>query len=169
MVAIVMDNLRIRPLDSTSTEEIALIADRMKKTLVDVMGEEKGSSYYPDDFFLERLKWHIDLKDHCELLVCELGQQIVAHAIVRVENDEEIHHKPFSYFSTIYTAPEWRRRGLARQLIEKVHEWSLKKSLDKITYSTAKNHHGLISLFEEFGYNIIVETDEMVRMAKELS
>lgn len=157
--------MNIRPLNRDSKEEINLVADRMRKTLEDVMGEEKGANFYSQDWLLERVEWHISLQDKAEIfLVTDDDKKILAQAIVRIEIDPEIYEKEFGYFSTIYVVPEERRKGIARDLINTVHNWCVEKNLDVTTYSTAKNHGGLISLFKQFGYEIVVETDDMVRL-----
>jgi GNAT superfamily N-acetyltransferase len=135
------------------------------------MGQEKGSSYYPKDWFLKRIQEHIDMKDQCEIFLAQDNNtnEIIAHTIARVEKNEELSISQFGYFSTIYVAPSRRRQGVARKMIIRVNDWCKDRSLPFVTYSTAKDHFGLIKLLEECGYKKTIETDEMIRLKKVLN
>ncbi len=161
--------MRIRSINSVSEAEILTVAERMKLTLIDVMGLEKGSSYYSNEWLINRVRWHIGQGENASIILCEDEKRnIIGQAIVRIENDKEIQDKDFGYFSTIYVVPQWRRKGVARKLIESVHNWCESKGLDKVTYSTAEGHKGLISLFEQFGYRVIIRSNQMVRLSTDL-
>jgi len=160
---------KVRPLNIKSESEKDLIAKRMRLTLIDVMGEEKGSDFYPSSFFKERLEWHLNLEDKCGVLVCESeAKDILSHVIVRVEKDSDIHYRPFGFFSTIYVVPKWRRKGIARLMINEVHKWCLERNLSKVTYSTAINNDGLLSLLKELKYVEFKRAYEMVSLVKSL-
>lgn len=153
-----------RPLNRQSQEEINSVAQNMKKTLMEVMGEEKGSQYYSMDWLLERVYWHIELGDRAKIILCEDAfSNLIGQAIVRVEFDEDLEQE-IGYFSTIYIEPAIRKQGAASLLINQVHEWCKEKQLQIVSYSTAKDNEKLLSLFHKFGYEKTLKTDEMVKL-----
>ena len=160
--------MKIRRINRKSSEEIELVAKRMQLTLIDVMGKEKGENYYSESWLLERVQFYIDLEENAAIFLAEENKTIIGQAIVRVEKDRDVSDTKFGYFSTIYVMPEYRRKGFAKKLIKEVHSWCLVKDLRLVTYSTAKEHSGLINLLKEFNYKVMLETNEMIRLSCKL-
>lgn len=107
----------LRPLNPASAEEVELVAQRMRQTLVEVLGEEAGIALYSMDWLRARLLWHLD-QDQCtgEVFVIQEDEgPVLGHAIVRLEKDSE--GVAIGLISTIFVTPESRRRGLATQLL----------------------------------------------------
>lgn len=156
----------IRDIDSSSENEIKIVASRMGQTLVEVLGPEKGKNYYSDEWLVDRLKWHLDRKNcHAKVAVMiSVDNEIIGHAIARLEKDEQQSH--FGYFSTIYVSPKSRKQGLALRLIEHIEQWLMANDMKKIVYNTAENHHRLISIFEKRGYQITHREDQMVQLTR---
>jgi ribosomal protein S18 acetylase RimI-like enzyme len=154
----------VRPLKSDSNEEIQLVASRMKFTLIDVMGAEKGSNFYSDDWLLDRVRWHLDLGINAKILLCvdDIGN-IVGQAIIRKDLENDCN---FAYFSTIYVEPSWRRKGAAKLLIEEVIEWCRSHNFLKITYSTAADNQNLIELLQKYDFMIELEFEGMVKLVR---
>ena len=133
-------------------------------TLIDVMGAEKGSSFYSDDWLLDRVRWHLDLGKNAEILLCvdDTGN-IVGQAIIRKDLENEC---KFAYFSTIYVDPFWRRKGAAKLLIEEVIEWCRSHNFLKINYNTAADNQNLIELLQKYDFMIELEFEGMVKLVR---
>lgn len=159
--------IKIREINPNSKEEIELVATRMRSTLIDVLGEEKGSSMYSMDWLRDRVKWHLNLGSQAKVLLVEnIAAEITAHAIVREENNPK---GKFGYFSTIYVAPESRDKGIAKTLINAVEIWCRQKNLPYMVYNTAENNHRLIELFKKFSFEIVARESDMVQLKKILN
>jgi hypothetical protein len=80
--------------------EIALVAQRMRDTLVEVEGPEVGGSLYSMDWLRERVRWHLNPLEAVArvYLAIDADQQVIGHTIVRKEEDEE--RGTFGLFST---------------------------------------------------------------------
>ncbi len=102
--------LRIREINRQSEVEITLVARRMRQTLVEVLGVEKGSSMYTMDWLYERVRWHLDPKEtNGKVFLAEdFRGNILAHAMARVD-----HGTSHGYFSTVFVEPASRRAGLS--------------------------------------------------------
>lgn len=162
-------DFRIREINRESEEEISLVVAGMRQTMIERMGEERGTAIYSMDWLKDRLLWHLDPQQTtAKVWVLEdAAAQVVAHAIARVERDEEA--KAYGYFSTVFVAPEVRNRGLAKILLSQVESWFKDLNMPKIVYNTAANHEQLIRLFGRHGYTITHREDEMVQLTKSLA
>jgi len=157
--------MKIREIDPHSEVEINLVAQRMRQTLVEVLGKEKAESMYTMDWLIERVRWHLDSKntDGRVFLSEDRGGKIVGQAIARID-----HGSSFGYFSTIFVEPAFRRNGIALSMMKHVEDWFLENKMPKIVYNTANNHFALISLFKSYGYKITEAESEMVQLTKSL-
>ena len=146
--------MMIRQIDPRSADEIALVAARMRQTLVEVLGEEEGTALYSMDWLLQRVRWHLDpAQTTARVYVAENAEgRITGHAIARIERDDST--GPYGYFSTIFVEPNSRNKGLARSLILEVESWLTSMKMPRIVYNTAANHSKLIRLFEREGFQI---------------
>jgi ribosomal protein S18 acetylase RimI-like enzyme len=158
----------IREINSQSLEEVDLVAGRMRQTLMDVLGEEKGGAMYSMEWLKERLLWHLDPKKTVAKLFLSLNraQHITGHAIARIEQGGD--GAAFGYFSTIFVESESRRQGIANALLLQVENWFIEKKMPKIIYNTAEGNSKLIDLFQEHGYAITAKESEMVQLTKPL-
>ena len=79
--------MKIREIDPNSDAEIHLVAQRMRQTLVEVLGEEKGGEMYTMDWLIERVRWHLNFKntDGRVFLSVSQGGEIIGHAIARIK------------------------------------------------------------------------------------
>jgi GNAT superfamily N-acetyltransferase len=106
-----------RPIDRCSDPEISLVAQRMRQTLVEVLGEERGTALYSLDWLLQRVKWHLDPQQAvAEIFLAEDCQgTIVGHTIVR--KDLDIQGREIGLFSTTFVDPAFRKSGVATKLL----------------------------------------------------
>ena len=157
--------MRIRQINPHSEAEINLVAKRMRETLTEVMGPEKGEALYSIDWLLERVRWHLDpdsTNGRVFLTEDRMGN-ITGHAIARIDRDSS-----FGYFSTIFVETSARRNGLAAKLVEKVEAWFVEAGMPEVVYNTADNHTAVISLFQSHGYDIAHSAGGMVQLSKVL-
>lgn len=160
--------LRIREINPESSSEVSLVASRMRQTLVEVLGEEKGAALYSMDWLLERVRWHLDQEQTTAkiFLVEDQDGEILAHAIARIEHDDN--SRAYGYFSTVFVDPKERDKGIATSLVLHIESWFRDMKMSKIVYNTAENHFKLIQLFERQGYQITARQSEMVQLTKKL-
>lgn len=162
-----MTTLRVRPLDAESEAELDLVAERMRATLEEVLGEERGRAMYTLDWLRDRVRFHLDpARSTGAVFVAEDGA-IVGHTIVRVEQDED--GSRFGLFSTTYVAPTHRRAGVAKGLLARGEAWMREHGMRRAATDTSATNEKLISLYEQHGYAIVLRAGEMVRLAKALA
>jgi len=165
--------MQIRATRASSDREIDLIASRMRLTLIEVLGEEAGTSLYTMEWLRERVRFHLD-PQQCVAAVyvaeSDTGE-ILAQTIVRIEPARpcEASQSPEEYglVSTIYVVPEARRSGIAERLLAQAESWMGEQGLRRAATNTGQHNQKLIRLFEKRGYTISLRS-EMVQLSRAL-
>lgn len=160
--------MHIRPINPSSLEEITLVAERMRETLNEVLGPERGTTMYTLDWLKDRVHYHLD-SDRCDgqvFVAASSDQTILGHAIIRLEDQAD--EGPVGLFSTIFVASPYRRQGVAKSLMATVESWVRTKQRTRLIYHTATSNLKLIQLFQSQGYEIILTTEDMVRLVKNI-
>ncbi len=156
----------IRPLDPSDDDEVTLVATRMRETLVEVVGQERGTSMYTMDWLVDRVRWHLDQPTAEVLLATEADGRVVGHTILREECDDDT--APFGLISTTFVAPPARRRGIASALLAAGETWFAARGLRRVATHTAVDNHKLIGLYRRHGYREVLRAGEMIRLARTL-
>lgn len=158
----------LRDLDASRDAEVRLVAERMRATLVDVLGAERGGALYTMEWLIERVRWHLDPnRTVARVVLAEHEGVVVGHAIARTERGEG--GAAFGYFSTVYVVPAFRKRGVATTLMSEVERWLASMGMPRIVYNTATHNERLLRLFARHGYRVTATEGEMVQLTKPLS
>ena len=167
--------ISIRAIDATVSAEVALVARRMRETLIEVEGEAVGTALYSMDWLQERVRWHLD-PGKCTgavFLAVDKAERILGHTIVRVELKEP--DCRFGLFSTTYVEPGARRRALGSQLLIHGENWMKRLGLGEATTWTSASNLKLIRLYARQGYVVTqhhaheTTSTPMVKLTKALT
>lgn len=71
----------------------------------------------------------------------------------------------------VYTRLEARRKGLAREVLDRVWEWAAQKAATLgsscvVTMEVMRENHGAKRLYEEMGFSVVSERDGNVHMVR---
>lgn len=160
-------SVAISTIDRESEVEIGLVAERMRQTLIEVLGEERGGSMYTMDWLRERVRFHLD-PNRCDgevFLARDLRGAIAGHAIVRVETERDL---KFGLFSTFYVAPQYRGAGVGRDLAAAGEAWMRERQVSEARTYTAEDNGPLHAMMRSLGYEIYLRKDDMVAFRKDL-
>jgi GNAT superfamily N-acetyltransferase len=157
----------IRPIDPGSDREIDLVAERMRATLAEVLGET-GNNMYTPEWLRDRVRWHVH-GDQCAgrvLLAVDSTEVIMGHIIARVEEDSST--MPVGLVSTLYVCPPFRRRGVAKALLDASEAWLKDQGVATLATDTSESNRPLIELFAQRGYAVTFHSVEkrMVRLSR---
>jgi GNAT superfamily N-acetyltransferase len=167
--------INIREIDPASASEIALVAQRMRQTLVEVEGEVVGAGLYTMEWLQDRVRWHLDAVS-CTgkvFLAVSVQNKIVGHTIVRVEKDGL--GESFGLFSTTFVDPEARRQAVADTLLQHGERWMVEQRMALAATWTSAANEKLIRLYAKHGYvEVARHTHEttktvMVKLEKSLA
>ncbi|MFT4626863.1 MAG: GNAT superfamily N-acetyltransferase [Myxococcota bacterium] len=150
---------------AAGSPEVDGVALRMRATLIDVLGAERGGSMYTLDWLRGRVGEHLGRPD-AAVFVAERGGEVVGQSIVRVEVDAT---GPFGLVSTTYVLPTARRTGVARHLLAHDEAWMRGRGLVRSATNTAATNRPLIQLYEGAGYRIDLREGEMIRLVRSLT
>ena len=159
--------ISIRPIDADNDQEIELVADRMRATLVEVIGE-KGYNMYTPEWLQNRVRWHLG-GNQCLgriLLAIDSTGAIIGHIIARVEDAST--SASVGLISTIYVCPPSRRRGVAKALLDASEAWLMEQRVASLATDTSETNRPLIELFRQRGYDVTFHSIEkqMVRLTR---
>jgi GNAT superfamily N-acetyltransferase len=140
----------------------------MRQTLVEVLGEDEGTSLYTMDWLIQRVHWHLDPDQAtASVFIAEDTRgTIVGHTIVRKDRDDL--QQEIGLFSTTFVDPDFRRAGVAAKLLEEGENWILENGLLDSETHTAKDNLKLIQLFRKNGYTQSPGENQMVILRKKL-
>lgn len=160
--------MHIRRLVASAERDIALVATRMRETLVEVLGEERGAALYGMEWIRERVLFHLDAaKSTAVVLLAELEDgQIAGHTIVRREQEET--GRVVGLFSTSFVARPYRRRGIAAAMLVAGEDWLRTHNLAAAVTYTSANNQPLIGLYRKHGYDVVDARADMVKLEKRL-
>lgn len=158
----------IRTMDPHATAEVALVAARMRETLIEVLGEEAGRTLYTMDWLRQRVLWHLD-PAACTgevFLAVDRDGGITGHTIVRIDRDEA--GACIGLFSTTFVDPGSRNQGIARSLLERGEHWMGEHGLSRAVTYTSVSNIKLQNLFLHRGYALVDAANGFVRLSKKL-
>lgn len=161
-----IDMAKIRPIRPDSQDEIRLVAERMRLTLIEVLEADRGGQMYELDWLEDRVRFHLD-GNGCTgqvFVAVSRADEIMGHTIVRLETDDS--SSTYGLFSTIYVAEDFRGAGVAQELIEAGEDWILGLGQSvAVTYTHPENHR-LHRLFGGRGYACTPINDDFVKLEK---
>lgn len=160
--------MRIRPINPDSTDEIALVAARMRQTLSEVLGAERGESMYSMAWLIARVQWHLDPDSVVgQVFLAEnAAGDVVGHTIVRLEPDGSA--GTIGLFSTTYVAPGARRQGVATLLLRQGEQWMRSHGMTEAVTYTDQDNVKLQHLYRDHGYRLTPMPDAFVKLSKTL-
>lgn len=152
-----MPQLVLRDLNPSSALELDLVAHRMRATLVEVEGHERGFNMYTLDWLRDRVRWHLDAAQVMARVVLagEPGAEPIGHSIFRLERASDGDAAgTFGLISTTYVLPDHRRHGVAAALLAEAEAWFRAQGAYAAGTWTSSTNAALIGLYERHGYAI---------------
>jgi GNAT superfamily N-acetyltransferase len=172
--------LRLRALTLSDTDAIDTVAARMRDTLIEVEGPERGAAMYSMQWLIDRVRWHLDAsRVTAEVIVAEASRdsadiadrtrRSVGHSIYRLEGDGTE-----CLISTTYVVPDARRHGVADALLREAQRWAETHRAATLATWTSAANQPLIALYTRQGFAEVARGPNditgtmMVKLAKTL-
>lgn len=149
----------VRPLDPA---EIDLVAERMRDTLVEVLGAERGATMYERDWLRDRVRFHLDHPDRAVFVVVR-ADAVVGHGIFRLQEEADLGE--VGLVSTTYVLPAHRRIGAAGALLDAGEAFLAGRGARVFATYTSDTNTPLVRLYERRGYRVSLR-DPAVRMIR---
>ena len=154
--------MRVRELSASDSDSLEWVAGNMRKTLLEVVGQD----LYSMEQLRDRVRFHLDpSRSRGQVFICEApGGQRAGHTIVRVELDAD--GGELGLFSTTYVEPEHRRCGVADLLLATGEAWMRRQGMLRAATDTSEANEKLIALYSKHGYGIVLRDSGMIRLAR---
>lgn len=153
---------------STSTPSyFHYIAENMRKTLIEVLGSDKGKSMYSLEWLVQRAQQHVDGTLEGFILGFEINNKIRAHIMGRIECNDK---GSYGLVSTIYVDPCLRRSQMGSKLLSQAEKRLMENdSVRFIRTYTDQNNEPLIGLMLRNGYQkeSVSTEKEMICLSKD--
>lgn len=162
----------VRIVAPDEVESIGVIAQRMRLTLVEVLGAARADEMFDHSELVDRVHWHLDRSESdraAEVFVAEdAAGRLVGHTMVRRESGEPFESKPVGLFATTYVEPRARRTGVASALLSRGEDWMRRHELSMASTFTDPGNARLQALYARHGYHWTRVDDTWIRATKTL-
>lgn len=147
----------IRPLNFEDSSEVYVAASFSALTILETLPEaRRDPGLVPRSSVEEMAEMYNAGRDNPKhwYRVAEVDGEVVGHAIALMREDDA--GVPHGYSYTRYVLPAWRRRGIARALLDAALEWWRSQGAAYVLSNTHPTNHALRALhgssgFEEVG------------------
>lgn len=101
---------------------------------------------------------YYDLEDmisseDAEVVVVVNDNEIIASGYAKIKEARHyLNHETYAYLGFMYTKPEFRGRGINRQVINTLKEWSNARGLKEIRLTVYEENIGAIKAYEKVGF-----------------
>ncbi len=93
------------------------------------------------------------LSDRAHVVIAESAGQIVGSGYAVVKKARPyLDHREYSYLGFMYTAPEFRGKGVNRKIIQVLKDWSIQRGLQEIRLTVYVDNLPAIKAYEKVGF-----------------
>ena len=90
---------------------------------------------------------------HVEVLVAEVGEQIVGSGYARIESSKPyVKHRTHAYLGFMYVVPEYRGKGINKKILAALEAWSFSKGITEMRLEVYVDNTAAIRAYEKSGY-----------------
>ena len=94
----------------------------------------------------------LEKKDSCIIVAKNESNNIMGYGFGFIVNYGNVYNNKVAQLDAIFIKPEYRKRGIARKIIQYFTEWSKKKQVSFIELKVCNNNKDAIKLYEKEGF-----------------
>ncbi len=92
--------------------------------------------------------------ENSQLVVAEHEGELVASGYALIKRSEPFEkYDYFSYLGFMFVAPKYRRKGINKQVIDSLIQWSKSKGIIEIRLDVFEKNQSAVSAYEKLGFN----------------
>ena len=92
--------------------------------------------------------------DHIQLLVAEVDDVLAGCGYARIENAKLFYnHSHYAYLGFMYVRPEYRGKGINREIIEALKSWASSKNIIELRLEVYFDNLPAISAYKKIGFS----------------
>jgi GNAT superfamily N-acetyltransferase len=97
------------------------------------------------------------LSPDVEVVVAESATEVIGSGYARIESSEAyLKHREHSYLGFMYVVPEYRGKGVNRQIVEALEEWSISQGVTEMQLEVYVQNGAAIRAYEKSGYSGLI-------------
>lgn len=91
---------------------------------------------------------------HIRVVVAEVGGKLVGSGYARIEDSKPyLTHDKHSYMGFMFTAPEYRGKGINKKIIDALEQWSLSQGVTEMRLEVYIENTSAIRAYEKIGFS----------------
>ena len=96
----------------------------------------------------------LDKKDSCIIVAKDENNTILGYGFGFIMDHGNVYDNKMAQLDAVYIKPEYRKKGIARQIIQYFSEWSKQNKALYIELKVCNNNKKAIELYEKEGFSI---------------
>lgn len=97
--------------------------------------------------------------DDAKVIVGEIDGEIVASGYAKIEKSEPyLQHDRHSYLGFMYVVPEQRGKGINKQIVDRLEEWSRSRGVTEMQLEVYAANSAAVKAYEKAGYEGLILT-----------
>lgn len=110
--------------------------------------ENINKNYTVEDYYEQF--W--EKEDSCIIVAKDENNNILGYGFGFIMNYGNVYDNKVSQLDAVYIKPEYRKKGIARQIIQYFTEWSKRNEVSYIELKVCNNNSKAIELYEKEGF-----------------
>lgn len=99
--------------------------------------------------------------EHIELIVAQIGDEIIGSGYARIEKPKSYHHYDFhAYIGFMYVKPAHRGKGISKKILDALIAWAKSREVYEIRLDVYNDNWPAVRAYEKAGFK-----KELVRMS----
>lgn len=92
-------------------------------------------------------------KDYCVIVAKDENNNILGYGFGFIMDYGKVYDNKVAQLDAVYIKPEYRKKGIARQIIQYFAEWSKNNKVSYIELKVCNNNNKAIGLYEKEGFS----------------
>jgi ribosomal protein S18 acetylase RimI-like enzyme len=89
-----------------------------------------------------------------QVVVAEINNKIIASGYARIDNSKPfLNHTKHAYLGFMYALPEFRGKGINRQIIDYLKKWSASQNISELRLEVYYDNNSAIKAYEKIGFS----------------
>jgi len=143
-----MDEINIRKASLDDLEQLLVFEQDLIKT-----ERPFDPTVKPDPVNYYDLKAMLTAQN-IQVVVAEINNKIIASGYARIDNSKPfLNHTQHAYLGFMYVLPEFRGKGINRQIIDFLKKWSASQNISELRLEVYYDNNSAIKAYEKIGFS----------------
>ena len=91
---------------------------------------------------------------HIEVVVAEINNKVIASGYARIDKSKPfLIHENHAYLGFMYVLPEYRGKGINKQIIERLKKWAALQGINEFRLEVYYDNSSAMKAYEKIGFS----------------